>query len=128
MIAQALRIHETSIVRHLSDFINNKKTAPNSGGSGGYLGEEQTRKTSLNTDELLLFMDAVHPTQATQVTAGWIRKGVDKSIETTGSRTRLYIVGAIRLGHLSEAVIVNIPPVYRSGLSPVLSRKIPAKP
>ncbi|WP_420841019.1 hypothetical protein [Bathymodiolus platifrons methanotrophic gill symbiont] len=29
---------------------------------------------------------------------------VDKPIETTGSRTRLNIIGAIRLGYLSEAV------------------------
>jgi hypothetical protein len=50
-------------------------------------------------------MDAVHPTQATKITAGWIRKGVDKPIETTGSRTRINVVGAIRLGHLKEAVI-----------------------
>jgi hypothetical protein len=53
-------------------------------------------------------MDAVHPTQATKITAGWIKKGVDKPIETTGSRTRLNIVGAIRLGCLSE-MIVDIP-------------------
>jgi len=50
-------------------------------------------------------MDAVHPTQATKITSGWIRKGVDKLIKTTGSRTRLNIVGAIRLGRLDEAVI-----------------------
>jgi hypothetical protein len=50
-------------------------------------------------------MDAVHPTQATKITAGWIRKGVDKLIKTIGSRTRLNIVGAIRLGHLAQAVI-----------------------
>jgi hypothetical protein len=25
-------------------------------------------------------MDAVHPTQATKITAGWIRKSVDKPI------------------------------------------------
>ena len=50
-------------------------------------------------------MDAVHPTQATKITAGWIRTGVDKTIETTGSRTRLNIVGAIRLGHLDKAVV-----------------------
>ncbi len=37
--------------------------------------------------EALLFMDAVHPTQATKITSGWIRTGVDKIIETTGSRT-----------------------------------------
>jgi hypothetical protein len=50
-------------------------------------------------------MDAVHPTQATKITAGSIRTGVDKPIETTGSRTRLNIVGAIRLDHLADAVI-----------------------
>ena len=50
-------------------------------------------------------MDAVHPNQATKMPAGWIRKGVDKPMKTNGSRTRLNIVGAIRLGHLAEAVI-----------------------
>jgi hypothetical protein len=32
------------------------------------------------------------------------RTGVDKVIETTGSRTRLNIIRAIRLGFLSEAI------------------------
>jgi len=175
MIAQALRKHETSIVRHLNDFIQNSKLVPESGGSEGYLNDTQSQslilhlcektylhqhqikayiketysveysisglnkwlhqngfsykqpkgvphkfdeekqaefiehyeqlKNSLKSDEPLLFMDAVHPTQATKITAGWIKKGVDKPIETTGSRTRLNIVGAIRLGHLAEAVI-----------------------
>jgi hypothetical protein len=62
-------------------------------------------KSSLTPNEPLLFMDAVHPTQATKITAGWIRKSVDKPIETTGSRTPINVVGAIRLGHLKEAVI-----------------------
>lgn len=35
----------------------------------------------------------------------WIRTGSDKQIKTTDSRTRLNIVGAIRLGHLQDAVI-----------------------
>jgi transposase len=55
-------------------------------------------------DGPILFMDAVHPTQATKVTSGWIRTGVDKPIETTGSHTRLNIVGAIRLGHLEDTI------------------------
>lgn len=62
-------------------------------------------KGSLSDNEPLLFMDAVHPTQATKITSGWIRKGIDKPIETTGSRTRLNIVGAIRLGHIEDTVI-----------------------
>ncbi len=179
MIAQALRLHETTIIRHLNDFIKSKKLCPTNGGSEGYLNAMKTQqliehlcdvtylhahqilvyiqehfdvkftvsglnkwlhqhkfsykkpkgvphkfdvekqadfieyyedlKTSLKPDEPLLFMDAVHPTQATKITAGWIRTGEDKSIETTGSRTRLNIVGAIRLGHLSEAVIEQYP-------------------
>ncbi|MDP0562736.1 MAG: IS630 family transposase [Candidatus Endonucleobacter sp. (ex Gigantidas childressi)] len=52
-------------------------------------------KASLPKDEVVLFMDAVHPTQATKVTSGWIRKRVDKVINTTGSRTRLNIIEAI---------------------------------
>jgi len=44
-------------------------------------------KASLTTDEPLLFIDAVHPTQVSKVTSGWIKTGVDKPIETTGSRT-----------------------------------------
>ncbi len=61
-------------------------------------------KASTADDEAIFFMDAVHPTQATKVSSGWIRTGMDKPVLTTGSRTRLNIVGAIRLGHLAEAV------------------------
>ncbi len=49
-------------------------------------------------------MGAVHPTLATKITSGWTRKGVDKIINTTGSRTRLNIVGAIELNNLSAAI------------------------
>jgi transposase len=175
MIAQALRIHETTVVRYVDDYVREEKITINSGGFQGYLTQEQTElliehlcevtylhshqiiayiydrfqiqytvaglnkwlhqhnfsykkpkgvphkfdeekqtafiehyeviKSSRAPDEPLLFMDAVHPTQATKITAGWIRKGTDKPIETTGSRTRLNVVGAIRLGHLQEAII-----------------------
>ena len=62
-------------------------------------------KSMLAPDERLLFMDAVHPTLATKIAAGWVRKGEDKAINTTGSRSRLNVVGAIELGHLGNAVI-----------------------
>ncbi len=61
-------------------------------------------KASLPESEVVLFMDAVHPTQATKITSGWIRKGVDKVINTTGSRNRMNIVGAIELNNLSAAI------------------------
>jgi hypothetical protein len=43
----------------------------------------------------ILFIDAVHPTMATQISCGWItcalegKKGVGKAIATTASRTRV---------------------------------------
>jgi len=69
-----------------------------------FIREYEALKASLACDEALLFIDTTHPTQATKVTSGWIKIGVDKVIETTGSRTRLNIIGTIRLGFLSETV------------------------
>jgi len=174
MIAQALRLHETSINRHLSDYFESGKLETNNGGSKSYLSKEQTenviqhlmektyrysyeiidyiRKShnvcfsvpGLNkwlhsnnfsykmpkgvphkfdsqkqaqfiqeynvlkeqgVDEPILFIDAMHPTQATKVSCGWIRKGHDKPIKTTGSRTRLNIVGAIDLNDIGSALV-----------------------
>jgi hypothetical protein len=45
--------------------------------------------------------------KATKVTSGWIRKGVDKPIETTDGRTRMNIISAVRLNHLSGTVVNN---------------------
>jgi transposase len=44
-------------------------------------------------DEPVLFIDAAHPAQATKIRYGWIRKGQKKAVKTTGSRTRLNIMG-----------------------------------
>lgn len=58
---------------------------------------EHYNETLRNSEDPVLFMDAVHPTQSTKLSYGCIRKGQDKVIETTGSRTRLNIVGALPL-------------------------------
>jgi transposase len=174
MISQALRKHQTSIIRHLNDYVSQQKVTSENGGSDSYLNEVQTEfiikhldevtyfhmhdireyikntfdveysipglqkwlhrngfsykqfkgvphkyeqekqdafieeydelKATVACDEPILFMDATHPTQATKVSCGWIRTGVDKPIKTTGSRTRLNIVGAIRLGYIQDAI------------------------
>ena len=174
MIAQALLVHESTISRHIKDFIAEHKLTSSNGGSFSHLDDEQTKqliehlsdityfhthqicsyiqatfgihysvsglnkwlhhngfsykqpkgvphkfcpftqdefitkyeliKAEMAENDVLLFMDAVHPTQATKVTRGWIRTGVDKVIETTGSRTRVNIVGAIRLGYLEDTL------------------------
>jgi hypothetical protein len=61
-------------------------------------------KWTLRENEPLLFMDAVHPTQATKITSGWIIKGVDKPIKTTGIRMHQYC-RCHQTGHLEDAVI-----------------------
>lgn len=174
MISQALRKHQTSIIRHLNDYASHQKITSENGGSDSYLNESQTElvikqlshttyydmydireyikdtfdieysipgvqkwlhrngfsykqlkgvphkydqekqdvfieeyhelKATVASDEPILFIDSTHPTQSTKVSYGWIKTGFDKPIETTGSRTRLNIVGAIRLGYLQDAI------------------------
>ena len=174
MIAQALRLHETTIVRHINDYIDKDKLKPENGGSQGYLSVAQSQALcehlhehtyryayqisnyieetfnvcfsipGLNKwlhqqgfsykqpkgvphkfdeekqaqfikeyealkenvgDEPIYFMDATHPSQATKVTCGWIKKGHDNSVETTGSRSRLNIIGALNLKEIGSAII-----------------------
>lgn len=49
----------------------------------------------------ILFIDAVHPTMATKISRGWIKKGVDKPIAATASRTRVNIIGGIELSTMT---------------------------
>jgi transposase len=51
-------------------------------------------------DEPILFMDSAHPTMATKVVCGWIKKGQDKPIAQTASRTRVNVMGAIGLDEM----------------------------
>ncbi len=44
MIVQALRLHETTINRHISDYLNHRKLKPDNGGSQSHLSEIQTQE------------------------------------------------------------------------------------
>lgn len=174
MIAQALRLHETTIVRHIDDFVKKNKLKPENGGSSAYLTSTQTEDvvvhlmqntyryayqiieyiwqshevrfstSGLNkwlhqqgfsykqpkgvphkfdedkqakfieyynklksevAEDSIFFMDAMHPTQSTKVSCGWIKKGHDKTIETTGSRTRINLIGAVNLHNIADAQV-----------------------
>lgn len=61
------------------------------------------------TNEPILFMDSAHPTMATKVVCGWIRKGIDKPIAQTASRTRVNVMGAIELTSMN---VVSCRPDY----------------
>lgn len=52
-------------------------------------------------EEPILFGDGVHPTIATKVTYGWIKKGTDKLIATTASRSRVNLFGSLELASMN---------------------------
>lgn len=174
MIAQALRLHESTIIRHLNDYRESKLT-PANGGSESRLDEEMTAeliahleqytyhqaqdiadyiyarwsikysvpglnkwlhrngfsykkpkgvphkadeqlqknfikkyrrlKTVSGGKEPILFMDSVHPSQATKLSYGWIRTGETKQVETTASRTRMNLIGVIKLNDLASTIV-----------------------
>ncbi|MBA2650764.1 MAG: IS630 family transposase [Tatlockia sp.] len=173
-ISQALRLHQSTIIKHIEAYKTAGKLKNESGGSSSLLTEKQTEeliahleentyaynhqivmyikeqfgvsytvsglhkwlhrngfsykkakgvphkadpelqkqfiakynelKQAVGEEEPILFMDAVHPTQATKLAYGWIRTGKIKPVGTPASRTRINLVGAIQLGHLSEAI------------------------
>lgn len=173
-ISQALRLHQSTITKHIEEYKDQGKLSNQSGGSESHLTDNQTQELIAHLEENtyahnhqivlyikenfgvtytvsglhkwlhrngfsykkpkgmphkadaelqkqfiekynqlkqetagkepILFMDAVHPTQATKLAYGWIRTGKTKHIGTSASRTRLNIVGAIELGNISEAV------------------------
>ncbi|WP_340619667.1 IS630 family transposase [Xenorhabdus siamensis] len=183
MIAQALRIHESTVSRHLKDYFSQEKLAPENGGSESHLSARQTAelvdyltvnlmhttahivayvqarwqvsftvagmtkwlhrqgfsykkpkgvphkfdadkqqqfieayhalKDEFGQNEPILFIDAVHPSQSTKLSYGWIKSGVKhvKMIETTGSRTRLNIMGALNLQCIEETIIREYPSI-----------------
>lgn len=69
-----------------------------------FVEEYETLKKEVGDNEPILFMDSVHPTQATKLAYGWIKMGKTKHVGTTASRTRLNIVGAIELGQLAATI------------------------
>ena len=47
-------------------------------------------------------MGSVHPSQATKLAYSWIKTGTSKHINTTGSRTRINLIGALSLSKLTD--------------------------
>lgn len=62
-----------------------------------FISEYREMERNLKKDEEIIFLDSCHPSQSTKLTYGWIKKGKAKQIETTASRTRLNITGAINI-------------------------------
>ncbi|WP_262946603.1 IS630 family transposase, partial [Xenorhabdus indica] len=184
-----LRIHESTVSRHLKDFIAQEKLTPENGGSESHLSAKQTAdlidylttnlmhttaqivayvrvrwqvsfsvggmtkwlhrqgfsykkpkgvphkfdadkqqqfiddyqalKDGVNQNEPILFIDAVHPSQSTKLSYGWMKAGKNqvKVVETTGSRTRLNILGALNLQRIEDTVIKEYPRINAESIA-----------
>ena len=60
-----------------------------------WIEEYEKLKKTLSANEVICFIDGVHPTHNTKPTYGWIKKGIRKEIPTNTGRQRLNISGAI---------------------------------
>lgn len=66
----------------------------------------ETLKSEAGDDEPILFIDGVHPTQGTKLAYGWMLTGkAAEPVKTSGSRTRLNIMGALNLKDIGRTII-----------------------
>jgi transposase len=62
-----------------------------------FVEEYERLKRHLNSEDEIYFVDAVHPEHQSQAVCGWIRKGIQKTLQTTGKQRRLHFAGALCL-------------------------------
>lgn len=62
-----------------------------------FVKEYEALKASLKPTEEVYFLDAVHPEYQSQAVCGWIQKGVQKTLQSTGKQLRLHFAGAVCL-------------------------------
>ena len=62
-----------------------------------FIEQYEALKQTLKPDEEIYFIDAVHPEHQSQAVAGWIKKGVQKTLQTSGKQLRLHFTGALCL-------------------------------
>lgn len=70
-----------------------------------WIKEYEELKKNLPANEVICFIDGVHPTHNTKPTYGWIRKGERKEISTNTGRQRLNLSGAIDI--ISRKVLIR---------------------
>ena len=58
-----------------------------------FIEEYQALKANLATNEVIVFMDAVHPEYQSKRVCGWIKKGEVKHLQSTAKQTRLHLIG-----------------------------------
>lgn len=57
-------------------------------------------KASIGPHTKIFFGDAMHPEYQSQAVCGWIRRGTQKTLQTTGKQVRLHFAGAVSLTNM----------------------------
>ena len=65
-----------------------------------FIEEYKALKARMRPDEELYFVDAVHPEHQSEATHGWILKGEQKTLQSTGKQLRLHFAGALCLSNM----------------------------
>jgi len=69
-----------------------------------FLSRYQELKKNKGEDDVILFMDAVHPQHNPVLGYGWIKRGEDREVPSNTGRRRLNINGAVDLERLEPVV------------------------
>jgi transposase len=64
---------------------------------GEFIEQYKELKANLKPDEEIYFIDALHPEHQSQAVCGWIKKGEQKTLQTTGKQLRIHLSGALSL-------------------------------
>lgn len=66
-----------------------------------HIEEYKQLKASLSSDKELYFVDAVHPEHQSKATRGWMPKGSEKTLQSTGKQLRLHFTGALDINNMN---------------------------
>ncbi len=65
-----------------------------------FIKEYEELKRNLKPKEIILFGDAVHPQYQSKAVCGWIKKRIEKTLQTTAKQTRMHVVGVVNIRNL----------------------------
>ena len=74
------------------------------------------------TGAQIAFMDSVHPTQASKLTRAWIPRGKKQLVETTASRSRINLCGAINVESLSSTLVEEYETINQDSIVDFLQK------
>lgn len=64
-------------------------------------------RESQGKEDVVLFMDSVHPAHQTQAVHGWIRKGQEVGIKTTAKQPRVHFIGGLDIDNPDKPFVVK---------------------